>query len=78
MALETVPYWATDRFTIDLMALAIAVSLSEEVRRAFAEDEVSDSQLQTAAEEFVIENGYEPSAADLLAWIDENRNWQRK
>lgn len=75
LTIDPLPYWATEEFTVNMMAAAVAVTLAEEVRRAFSTDEVTDAQLTAAAESFVVDNGYAPTAAELLEWIDDNRNW---
>ncbi|MCK4521623.1 MAG: hypothetical protein KAU20_03540 [Nanoarchaeota archaeon] len=74
---SVLPYWIDDTINMDLMLLAIAVSLTEEVRNAFSTAEVTDAQLNAAAEAYLLDHGEVPTEEELLLWIEENRSWQR-
>ena len=71
-----IPVWSTDPSNTSFIAAAATVALLAVVRDKYPTDTVSDSQLISAAEAFLQQEGRVPTHTELLQWIAVNRDWE--
>lgn len=71
-----IPAWSTNPTNTSFIRSARTVALLPKVREAFPTDRVSDSQLISASEKFLQENGRVATSSELTSWIEANRDWE--
>ncbi len=70
-----IPAWATNPNNTSFISSARTTALVPTVRNSFPLEVVSDSQLISASEAYLLETGRVATESQLLGWIEVNRAW---
>lgn len=70
-----IPAWSTNPTNTSFIQSARTVALLPKVRDNYPTDRVTDSQLVSASEIYLQENGRVATPSELISWIESNRDW---
>lgn len=74
---RSIPAWSTNPTATSFIHDSRLTALVPRIRKSFPLDLVSDSQLISASEAYLTQNGRVAGTLELLNWIEVNRNWEK-